>query len=164
MYGCDEKFLQIIFLKMCGDCEESRCFDPKNKQAKRRRQLYSIFFPLSLFILSLLGVLCNRPMGMQTGRIKNYQITAASMWDTFHGPYLARLHRPRRGRYIGAWSAKYNNHYQWLQVDFKRAAKIIKISTQGRQDTYQWVTQYYVTRSLDRVHFMPYMERNSIKV
>ncbi|XP_027046430.1 uncharacterized protein LOC113674157 [Pocillopora damicornis] len=110
-----------------------------------------------------LGVLCNRPMGMQTGRIKNYQITAASMWDTFHGPYLARLHRPRRGRYIGAWSAKYNNHYQWLQVDFKRAAKIIKISTQGRQDTYQWVTQYYVTRSLDRVHFMPYMERNSIK-
>lgn len=122
------------------------------------------FFPLSLFILSLLGVLCNRPMGMQTGRIKNYQITAASMWDTFHGPYLARLHRPRRGRYIGAWSAKYNNHYQWLQVDFRRAAKIIKISTQGRQDTYQWVTQYYVTRSLDRVHFMPYMERNSIKV
>lgn len=37
MYGCDEKFLQIIFLKMCGDCEESRCFDPKNKYAKRRR-------------------------------------------------------------------------------------------------------------------------------
>lgn len=52
MYGCDEKFLQTIFLKMCGDCEESRCFDPKNKQAKRRRQLYSIFFLLaSLFCL-----------------------------------------------------------------------------------------------------------------
>lgn len=37
MYGCDEKFLQIIFLKICGDYEESRCFDPKNKLAKRHR-------------------------------------------------------------------------------------------------------------------------------
>ena len=110
------------------------------------------------------GVLCNRPMGMQSGRIKNHMITSSSAWDRYHGPYLARLNRIRRGRYMGAWSARYNNHYQWLQVDFGRAAKIIKISTQGRQDTNQWVTQYYVTRSLDTVHFMHYKERNNIKV
>lgn len=103
-------------------------------------------------------------MGMQNGRIKNHKITSASQWDRYHGPYLARLNRNRRGRYMGAWSAKYNNHYQWLQVDFGRAAKIIKMSTQGRQDTNQWVTHYYVTRSLDAVHFMHYKERNNIKV
>ena len=103
-------------------------------------------------------------MGMQTGRIKNYQITSASEWDKYHGALLARLNRRRRGSYKGAWSAKYNNHYQWLQVDFRRAAKIIKISTQGRQDSRQWVTQYYITRSLDAVHFMHYKERNNIKV
>ena len=110
------------------------------------------------------GTLCNRPMGMQTGRIKNNRITAASEWDRYHAPFLARLHRRRRGRYMGAWSAKYNNYYQWLQVDFGKAAKIIKISTQGRQDLKQWVTQYYVTRSLDALHFVPYKERNNIKV
>lgn len=103
-------------------------------------------------------------MGMQSGRIKNHKITSASEWDRYHGPYLARLNRNRRGRYMGAWSAKYNNHFQWLQVDFGRAAKIIKMSTQGRQNTNQWVTQYYVTRSLDAVHFMHYKERNNIKV
>lgn len=101
---------------------------------------------------------------MQSGRIKNQKITAASSWDRYHGPYLARLNRRRRGRYIGAWSAKYNNHFQWLQCDFGRAAKIIKMSIQGRQDLNQWVTQYYVTRSLDAVHFMHYKERNNIKV
>ena len=65
---------------------------------------------------------------------------------------------------MGAWSAKYNNRYQWLQVDFRRAAKIIRISTQGRQDTDQWVTQYFVMHSLDGIHYVPYQERNNIKV
>ena len=115
------------------------------------------------FLMST-GTLCNRPMGMQTGRIKNNRITSSSEWDRYHAPFLARLHRRRRGRYMGAWSAKYNNYYQWLQVDFGKAAKIIKISTQGRQDLKQWVTQYYVTRSLDALHFVPYKERNNIKV
>ena len=115
------------------------------------------------FLMST-GTLCNRPMGMQTGRIKNNKITSSSEWDRYHAPFLARLHRRRRGRYMGAWSAKYNNYYQWLQVDFGKAAKIIKMSTQGRQDLKQWVTQYYVTRSLDALHFVPYKERNNIKV
>lgn len=65
---------------------------------------------------------------------------------------------------MGAWSSQYNNKYQWLQVDFTGPAKIIRISTQGRQDTNQWVKQYYVTHSLDAVNFVPYQERNNKKV
>ena len=103
-------------------------------------------------------------MGMQAGRIKNHYVTSSSRWDNYHGPYLARLNRRKRGRYMGAWSAKYNNRYQWLQVDFGRAAKIIRISTQGRQDTDQWVTQYFVMHSLDGIHFVQYKERNNLKV
>ena len=113
---------------------------------------------------SLIGTLCNRPMGMQSGRIKNYMITASSIWNVNHAAHLARLHRRRRGRYIGAWAAKYNNRYQWLQVYFGGASKIIRISTQGRQDANQWVTQYYVSHSMDRVHFSEYKERNNRKV
>ena len=103
-------------------------------------------------------------MGLQNGRLKNHMMTSSSYWDINHAAHLARLHSRRRGRYMGAWAAKYNNRYQWLRVDFGGAAKIIRISTQGRQDTNQWVTQYYVTHSLDRVHFSEYKERNNRKV
>ena len=111
-----------------------------------------------------LGHLCNRPMGLQNNRLKNHQMTSSSRWDNFHGPYRARLNIRRHGRHIGAWSSQYNNRYQWLQVDFRGPAKIIRICTQGRQDTNQWVTQYFVMHSLTAVNFVPYQERNSIKV
>lgn len=65
---------------------------------------------------------------------------------------------------MGAWSAKHNNRYQYLQVDFGRAAKIIRIATQGRQDADQWVTQYYVMHSLDLLRFSEYKERNNRRV
>ena len=103
-------------------------------------------------------------MGLQNKRLKNHLMTSSSRWDNYHGPYRARLHIRRQGRYIGAWSSQYNNRYQWVQVDFTGPAKIIRISSQGRQDANQWVTQYYVTRSLDAVNFQPYKERNNIKV
>lgn len=117
----------------------------------------------NVYIL-VIGPLCNRPMGIQSGRLKNHMITASSMWDVNHAAYFARLHNRRRGRFMGAWSARYNSRYQWLQVYFGGAAKIIRISTQGRPDANQWVTQYYITHSLDRVHFSEYKERNSRKV
>lgn len=103
-------------------------------------------------------------MGMQNGRIKNSMITASSFHDANHAPFLARLHSRRRGRYMGAWSAKYNNAYQYLQVDFGGASKIVRIAMQGRQDANQWVKSFYCSYSMDRVHFVEYMERNSRKV
>lgn len=111
-----------------------------------------------------LGHLCNRPMGLQNNRLKNHQMTSSSRWDNFHGPYRARLNIRRHGRHIGAWSSQYNNRYQWIQVDFRGPAKIIRICTQGRQDSHQWVTQYLVMHSLTAVNFVPYQERNNIKV
>ena len=103
-------------------------------------------------------------MGLQNNRLKHHFMTSSSRWDKYHGPYRARLNIRRHGRYIGAWSSQYNNRYQWLQVDFAGPAKIIRICTQGRQDLNQWVTQYYVTRSLDAINYRPYKERNNIKV
>ena len=110
------------------------------------------------------GRRCNQPMGLQSGGLNNRMITASSQWDKYHAAFLARLHWRRRGRYMGAWSAKHNNRYQWLQVDFGKAAKIIRIATQGRQDADQWVTQYYVMHSLDLIRFNEYKERNSRRV
>ncbi|KAJ7387988.1 hypothetical protein OS493_040576 [Desmophyllum pertusum] len=80
---------------------------------------------------------------------KNRAITASSSYNNFHVPWLARLHRAKHGRYIGSWAAKHNNHNQWLQVDLGRTMKVTGINTQGRQDSHQWVTAYYVSYSSD---------------
>ena len=51
-----------------------------------------------------------------------------------------------------------------MQVDFSKAAIIISVATQGRQDYRQWVTQYYLRHSVDGVYFVDYKQRNSRKV
>lgn len=114
--------------------------------------------------MSTQGRMCNQPMGLQNGRLKNHLMKASSQWDKFHAPFLGRLHRPRHGKYMGAWCAKSNNKYQYLQIDFTRPSKIIKITTQGRQDANQWVTQYYITHSVNAINFVEYKERNNRKV
>lgn len=101
---------------------------------------------------------------MQNGRIKGRQLSASSSWDGNHGPSNARLHWRRRGPRIGAWSARHNTRYQWLQVDFIHAMRVVKIATQGRQDAAQWVTQYYLTYSQDGAHFAEFKKNSNRKV
>ena len=96
---------------------------------------------------------CNRPVGIQNGRIRNSAMSSSSRWDNYHAPWLARLHRARSGRLMGAWSSRPNNHYQFLQVDMGRSMKLSGINTQGRQDADQWVTAYFILYSSDGTHF-----------
>jgi len=91
-------------------------------------------------------------LGIQSGKIKNAAMTASSQWDKFHAPFRARLHMPRQGRYIGSWSARHNNHNQWLKIFLGRTYRVTGIATQGRHDADQWVTAYYVYYSQDGVH------------
>ena len=90
---------------------------------------------------------------MQSGRIKNAAITASSQWDKNHASWLARLGNMRRGRLMGAWSAKKNNYNQWIQVDLHRSMKVTGLATQGRYEAAQWVTAFYVLYSADGVKF-----------
>ena len=108
--------------------------------------------------------MCNRPMGVENGRIRNAQITASSEFNKAHAAFLARLNRKKTGGYIGAWAAAANNYAQWLKVDFGRAAKIVRVSTQGRQDADQWVTTYYLSYSIDCVNYVYYRYHGSYKV
>ena len=115
-------------------------------------------------ILPFLGPRCDRPLGMKNGRIHSNQITASSSWDRNHGPGNARLHWRKSRARVGAWSARHNNHYQFLQVYFKRPARVVKIATQGRQDARQWVTKYFVAYSQDGANFAEYKENSNRKV
>jgi len=101
---------------------------------------------------------------MKNGRIRSNQITASSSWDRNHGPGNARLHWHKSRARVGAWSARHNNHYQFLQVYFKRPTRVVKIATQGRQDARQWVTKYFVTYSQDGANFAEYKENSNRKV
>ena len=119
------------------------------------RCVSNVFYP---------GPRCDKPLGMQNGRLRTNQLMASSSWDKNHGPSNARLHwRRTRGR-TGAWSARHNTRHQWLQVNFGRPTRVTKISTQGRQDARQWVRQYYVTFSQDGAHFAEYKLNSNRKV
>lgn len=117
--------------------------------------VYTLFSPkiTSHFVVVILERFYDRPVGIQNGRIKNSAMTASSQWDANHAAWLARLHRPRRGRFMGAWSSRHKNHNQWLQIDMGRSMKVTGIATQGRQDADQWVTAYYIYVSSDGVNF-----------
>ena len=93
---------------------------------------------------------------MENRRIRNQQISASSEWDVNHGARLARLNQKRTGRTIGAWSARVNNAYQFLQIDLRVPMKVTSVATQGRSDTNQWVTKYMLSFSLDGAHFAVY--------
>ena len=124
----------------------------------------SYWLSYALFCLFLLGARCNRPLGMQNGRIRANQLTASSSWDKNHAPSYGRLHFRRAGHRVGAWCSRHNNRLQWFQVYFGRPTRVVKFATQGRQDARQWVTQYYLTFSQDGVHSAEYKENSNRKV
>lgn len=102
---------------------------------------------------------------MESGAIKNQQITAYSQYDENHGPENARLNQAADGRKKGAWSAETNDLNQWLQVDMERDVKITKFVTQGRQDYKQWVKSYTLSFSTEKERvFQTYQENGQDKV
>ena len=114
-------------------------------------------------IVYILGPRCNKPLGLQNGRIRSSQLSASSSWDRNHGPNNGRLYFHQRGK-SGAWCARHNNRLQWYQVNFGRATRVVKVATQGRKDYRQWVTQYYLSFSQDGIHFAEYKQNSNRKV
>lgn len=95
-------------------------------------------------------------MGMENRRIRSQQVSSSSDWDVNHSARLARLNQKRTGKTMGAWSARVNNAYQWLQIDMKVPMKVTSVATQGRSDASQWVTKYMLSYSIDGAHFTTY--------
>ena len=66
----------------------------------------------------------NGPLGMITGEIKDWQITASSTypqeWDRRCHEKYARVYLPNKY----GWCAKYKSPSEWLQVDLGVAARV----------------------------------------
>ena len=125
-------------LLFCG----SRC--------RPRRQFYYPFW--------ISAPLCNRPLGMESGKIPNARITSSSAYNARYTAPNGRLNKPF------CWIARYNNHNQWFMVDFGRTTTLRKIATQGRRDANQWVTRYKLTYSVDTLHWATYRQGSQDKV
>ena len=121
----------------------------------------------SINLRSLISV-CRTPLGMESGAIKDAQITASTQSDDNHAPSRARLNSKLPGVETGAWSSRVLDLKQWLQVDLGRYTSVTGIATQGRNVNWHndWVTKYRLQYSTDGVNFHFYKEKgdNSVKV
>jgi len=104
------------------------------------------------------------PLGVEDGRVPDPLMRASSFYNYYCGPFNARLNRRRYGRQGGAWCAKRRDRRQWLQIDFGALTKVCRVATQGRQNSAQWVTSYYITYSRNGYKFTPYREGRRTKV
>ena len=111
-----------------------------------------IFFYLFLCVAPK----CSASLGMENSLIKNAQIAASSQWDSNHAASQARLNFKAGGGKAGSWSARWNDHSQWIQVTLGSYTKLTGIATQGRNGWSQWVTKYQLQYSDDGVNFYSY--------
>ncbi|KAF6074438.1 coagulation factor V [Phyllostomus discolor] len=108
---------------------------------------------------------CSTPLGVESRKIEDKQITASSFKTSWWGgswePSLARLNAQGR---VNAWQAKANNNRQWLQIDLLKVKKITAIVTQGCKSlsSEMYVKSYTVHYSDGGVDWTPYRQRSSM--
>ena len=107
---------------------------------------------------------CDVPIGLEDRRVPDQLITASSFYNYYCAPRNARLRQRRVGRLGGAWCAKRSDRRQWLKIDLGGLTRVSRIATQGRQNSDQWVTSYYVSYSTKGYRFITYKENRRTKV
>ncbi|XP_006009003.1 discoidin, CUB and LCCL domain-containing protein 2 [Latimeria chalumnae] len=119
--------------------------------------------PLSASLFTFKTSGCYGTLGMESGVIRNSQITASSVlqWHDLSGqlntwsPEKARLKKPGP-----PWAAYITDETQWLQVDLKKEKKVTGIITSGSTmvEYYFYVSTYRVLYSNDGLKWMAYKE------
>jgi len=99
------------------------------------------------------------PLGMESGMIKDHQITSTAPCDNDHRAALARLNnQPGKSSWsgdshVGAWVPRGTTPgTQWIQIHFSRPSTITGVMTQGRPRGFkQWVKTYTLQFSDDAI-------------
>ncbi|XP_056395153.1 coagulation factor VIII [Hyla sarda] len=94
---------------------------------------------------------CSLPLGMQSGAISSYHISASSYSHSVFSswaPNLARLYQ--RGR-VNAWRPKTDTRGEWLQVDLTHEMKATGVVIQGASSSFtsMYITDFFVSFSND---------------
>ncbi|XP_027288293.1 coagulation factor VIII isoform X3 [Cricetulus griseus] len=95
---------------------------------------------------------CQIPLGMASGSIKDFQITASGHYGQWT-PNLARLHHSGS---INAWSTK--EPFSWIKVDLLTPMIIHGIKTQGARQKFSslYISQFIIMYSLDGKKWLSY--------
>ncbi|XP_004285975.2 coagulation factor VIII [Orcinus orca] len=95
---------------------------------------------------------CQTPLGMASGRIRDFQITASGQYGQW-APKLARLHYSGS---INAWSTK--DPFSWIKVDLLTPMIIHSIMTQGARQKFSslYISQFIIMYSLDGKQWRSY--------
>nr|XP_021524500.1 coagulation factor VIII [Aotus nancymaae] len=95
---------------------------------------------------------CQTPLGMASGRIRDFQITASGQYGQW-APKLARLHYSGS---INAWSTK--EPFSWIKVDLLAPMVIHGIKTQGAREKFSslYISQFIIMYSLDGKKWQTY--------
>ncbi|XP_078219845.1 coagulation factor VIII isoform X3 [Callithrix jacchus] len=95
---------------------------------------------------------CQTPLGMASGRIRDFQITASGQYGQW-APNLARLHYSGS---INAWSTK--EPFSWIKVDLLAPTIIHGIKTQGARQKFSslYISQFIIMYSLDGKKWQTY--------
>ena len=107
---------------------------------------------------------CLEALGMQNGRIPDSAIKASTEYNGASKASNGRLHFQYRSGRHGAWIAKTNDAFQYLQINFGDWTKVTRVAIQGRQDADQWVKSFSLSYGYDGVFFKDYNENKAKKV
>ncbi|XP_061580092.1 contactin-associated protein-like 5 [Cololabis saira] len=102
--------------------------------------------PLPVLVLCTLSVLggasaashhnCNAPL---VSALPHSSLRSSSQSSASHAAFHAKLNR-RDG--AGGWSPMVTDHNPWLQVDLREQMEVTALATQGRYDSWDWVSSY----------------------
>ena len=100
---------------------------------------------------------CSSPLGLQSGKILDNQISSSSDRDSQHSAHQARLHGN------SAWCSARSKHTKFLQIDFRRTTEIVAVATQGHPNEYKGVYKYKLKYSFGN-QWLTYKESRKEKV
>ncbi|XP_039913241.1 coagulation factor V-like isoform X2 [Hirundo rustica] len=142
-----------------------------SKETAHQQERYIRLYPTEFYNrptlrMELLGCEvdgCSLPLGMESGEIKNTQITASSTKTSWFNTWDASLARLNQSGKMNAWRAKWNNNQQWLQIDLLTAKKITAIATQGvtSMSAENFVKTYVLLYSNEGSEWKSYTEGSS---
>lgn len=95
---------------------------------------------------------------MESGDIPDSAISASSEINIDRKAANARLHFQDDAGRIGAWTARANDEFQWLQVNFSNWTTVGRVAIQGRHAIQEWVSSFSLSFGYDGVFFEDYKE------
>ena len=102
---------------------------------------------------------------MQSERIPDSALRASSVYFTEQSKAInGRLHFLSRSGRIGAWMAKTNDAFQFLEANLSDWTNVTRVAIQGRQDFDYWVKSFSLSYGYDGVLFKAYIEDGLQKV